>query len=93
MQQAGENALQHARAQRLVVGGQLRPNQVDLTVEDDGLGFNPAKLADLAGLEAQGHFGLAGMQERAALIGAPIQFETRSDHGTRVRVTWQLKPD
>ena len=43
-----------------------RPNQVDLTVEDDGLGFNPAKLADLAGLEAQGHCGLAGMQERAA---------------------------
>ena len=69
VQQAGENALRHARARTLKIGGQLEVDRVELTVEDDGLGFEAQKLLDLARPEALSHFGLMGMQERAAPLG------------------------
>ena len=33
---------------------------------------------------AQGHFGLAGMRERAAMIGAKLEVQTAPDYGTVV---------
>src|SRR6185436_14048891 len=68
VQQAGENALRHAQAHRLTISACLEPGQLALTVEDDGIGFEAKKFLDLAQPEARDHFGLIGMQERAALI-------------------------
>jgi len=39
-------------------------------------------------LLANKHFGLAGMFERAALINAHLQVDTKPDNGTRVRIGW-----
>jgi signal transduction histidine kinase len=89
VQQAGENALKHARARRLVISGALALGRVDLTIEDDGLGFDPATSLDPGALEAQGHFGLAGMRERAALLGGRIAFDSAPGRGARVRLTWE----
>jgi signal transduction histidine kinase len=89
VQQAGENALQHARPHQLVIGGQLELGQVVLTVDDDGLGLDGGKLSNIGLLEAEGHFGLAGMQERATLIGAHLRFNPAMEHGTRVKILWQ----
>jgi signal transduction histidine kinase len=33
---------------------------------------------------AQGHFGLAGMRERAAMIGGKLDVQTAADYGTVV---------
>jgi nitrate/nitrite-specific signal transduction histidine kinase len=43
---------------------------------------------DLAVLLANKHFGLAGMYERAALIGAKMSIESTPGSGTRVHVLW-----
>ena len=88
VQQAGENALQHAHAQNLKIQGQLSADRVELTIEDDGLGFDAQKRLDLTRPEARNHYGLIGMQERAVLIGAELQFDTTPGHGTRICLSW-----
>lgn len=88
IQQAGENALRHARARTIKISGCLKPDLADLTIEDDGVGFEVQKMLDLSQPEARSHFGLIGMRERAALINAQIKFDSALSQGTRVRVIW-----
>jgi signal transduction histidine kinase len=89
VQQAGENALRHARARNLIISGHLEADRVELTVEDDGLGFEAQKLLDLAGPDALSHFGLIGMQERAALIKAQMKIDSALGRGTRIVLKWE----
>ncbi len=90
-QQACQNALKHSQAQCIYLRGELDHGQVELVVEDDGVGFMAGEHLDLARLLANKHFGLAGMHERAVLIGAKMQIDSTPGKGTRVRVIW--KPD
>lgn len=91
-QEACENVRLHARAHTLRIQGWLDERDVDLIFEDDGQGFaldKPAGLSSqLAHLTGQKHFGLAGMVERAALIGAELSIDAAPGRGTRVRVHW-----
>ena len=89
VQQAAENALRHAQAQTIRIDGGLVPGHARLTVNDDGVGFAADQQTDLVALLADRHFGLAGMHERAALIGARLAFNTAPGDGTRVLVIWQ----
>ena len=88
VQQACQNALQHSQAQCIYLRGELDPSKAELVVEDDGIGFVAGKHLDLARLLANKHYGLAGMHERAALIGAQMQIDSSPGEGTRVRVRW-----
>ncbi|MCW5877626.1 MAG: hypothetical protein KIS80_02010 [Anaerolineales bacterium] len=89
VQQAADNALKYSRARHLVIEGKIDALGVDLTVSDDGIGF---RLTDSAGLDeflGKGHFGLAGMQERAAMMGAKLSVITAPKKGTRVHLAWR----
>ena len=55
-----------------------------LSVSDDGTGL-PGPV-DIEALKAAGHYGLAGMQERARAIGAELSIESGPDGGTTVAV-------
>jgi signal transduction histidine kinase len=88
VQQACQNALQHADAKTIRITGCLKPEEVDLVTADDGKGFATGVPLDLAILLANKHFGLAGMYERAALIGAKMSVASTPGGGTRVRVVW-----
>lgn len=89
IQQACKNAVKHAQSNRITISGQLEPGYVDLRVSDDGVGFSGDTKIDLAELLIKKHFGLAGMYERAALIGAEVQITTARGQGTMVRVVWR----
>jgi signal transduction histidine kinase len=91
MQQACVNALRHAGAHTIRLGGRFEPARLELTVEDDGQGF--AVGADLAEWLAQHHFGLAGMHERAALIGGALHIHSTPGAGTRLRLVWPAPTD
>ena len=80
-QEALNNVAKHARAARVEVILERRSDNVLLIVEDDGIGFDPAAKAS----EESG-FGLAGMQERAALVGARLQIDSSPGEGTTVLV-------
>lgn len=80
-QEALTNVAKHARARNVDVILERRDGYVLLVVEDDGVGFD----AGARGGPGQG-FGLHGMQERAALVGATIAVESAAGKGTTVLV-------
>ena len=78
-QEALTNVARHSRASRVDVILERRGNHVLLIVEDNGIGFDPSRRA------APGSsFGLVGMQERAALVGAILQVVSAPGEGTTV---------
>jgi signal transduction histidine kinase len=79
--EAARNAHQHSQASRVVVSGQVDRALGRCSVVDDGVGFDPQH-------EPEGHYGLIGMRERAAKIGATIKFESKPGVGTAVTVEW-----
>jgi signal transduction histidine kinase len=80
-QEALTNVAKHARADSVDIILERRPDYVSLIIEDDGVGFDQAA----AGAPHQG-FGLLGIRERAALLGATVQIESASGEGTTIIV-------
>ena len=73
------NVLKHSQASSVKVLLDLADKKIRLSVHDDGVGFSPetAKGESLS-------FGLAGMQERATLLGgtlAPAERTWKGCHG------------
>ena len=81
-QEAITNATRHAGARRIEVSLHFGERQVALAVTDDGAGFDP----DTAGAGA-GRFGLVGMRERAAQLGARLEIRSAPGEGTRVALS------
>jgi two-component system, chemotaxis family, CheB/CheR fusion protein len=77
-QEALNNVIRHAHASRVDVVLESREGEVVLIVEDDGIGF------DTGAPDVNKGIGLAGMRERAALIGASLQVEANPGKGTSV---------
>lgn len=83
-QEALRNVERHARAAAAVITLEFAPRMLRLSVEDDGDGF--AHPASLDALVASGHLGLAGLFERARLIGATLELHTAPGDGTVVMI-------
>jgi signal transduction histidine kinase len=84
-QEALHNIERHAQASRVVVRLNCDPGRLCLELVDDGSGFD-------LGLVRQGGLGLAGMQERASLIGAAFDIASRPG-STCVRLDLPLASD
>jgi signal transduction histidine kinase len=81
---AGEalrNAFRHAQARRIEVAIGYGERQFRLRVRDNGKGIG-AEVLEKQG--RSGHWGLAGMRERAELIGGHLEIWSRQDSGTEV---------
>ena len=82
-QEALTNVVKHANADNAEVSLTFETDGVQLDVIDDGCGFNPQILSmDLS----RPSWGLAGMEERAALLDGQFQLESVEGEGTRIRV-------
>jgi signal transduction histidine kinase len=80
------NIAKHAEAGAVTVRLTGDPEQIELTVTDDGVGFD----LDRAQLrEAAGHFGLRGLRERAEQVGGTVEITSEKRKGTTVRWTAQ----
>ena len=91
VQQACENAIAHGKAKHIFVSGQCNPQSIELLVEDDGHGFRLDAGTELAQLLTSRHFGLAGMNERAVLIGARLEIQSAPGKGTRIHLHWRAE--
>jgi signal transduction histidine kinase len=80
-QEAIANVAKHANAKKLTVKLEYIKEKVVLTVQDDGAGFDVKQ--DI-GAE---HYGLAGMQERAKLVGGLLEIKSGPGAGTAVTLT------
>jgi signal transduction histidine kinase len=85
-QEALENVVRHAEAQRILVHLEQGASDLQLTIEDDGRGLDlEASLASED--EAQESLGIRGMKERANLIGGELQITSQSGQGTQLHLT------
>lgn len=84
VQEALNNVAKHAEASRAEALVECSDDTVEVTIRDDGCGFDPAT--------ANGGFGLTGMQERVMLAGGELQIETAPGRGTVVSATIPLRP-
>ncbi|MFF9406781.1 sensor histidine kinase [Streptomyces anandii] len=87
--EAMENAHRHAEATKVDVRAGVHGDLLRISVYDDGRGLPPG--TTLEQLRRTGHFGLVGMVERAASVGARIRIG-RGTHpkGTEVRLELPL---
>lgn len=85
-QEAVANALRHANANRIDVLLTYDDASVCLFVKDDGQGFNHSQ----QNVTMTGHFGIAGMKERAEGIGTALEIDSGPEKGTLVRVKVNL---
>ncbi len=86
-QEAVTNMLRHAQAKNLLVRIQRRPDGLALSVSDDGIGFSPA-----ANPGQQGQRGMAGMIERAALLGGHLTVDSQPGQGTHIHALFPWAP-
>jgi signal transduction histidine kinase len=87
--EAMENANRHAEPTYLVVLAGVKGDVLRVTVYDDGKGLPDGTTLD--DLKRAGHFGLVGMVERAASIGARIRIgKGKAAKGTEVRMELPL---
>lgn len=77
------NIARHAEATRVHIGLAVDAETVVLTIRDDGRGFEPVALRDLA---RDGHYGLVGLHERAENVGGCVRLASRPGEGTTVTV-------
>jgi len=77
------NAYRHANASQITLVIAYGSDGLLLCVCDDGIGLSP-QVRDRGA--ADGHWGLAGMHERAALIGARLTLASEVPTGTRIEV-------
>ncbi|HJR79668.1 MAG TPA: ATP-binding protein, partial [Anaerolineales bacterium] len=91
VQEACENSLRHAHAKKITISGRLAEKQIELQIADDGMGLDPSTSLNFNDLLTQKHFGLAGMHERASVIGAELHIVSKANEGTQIHVTWKSK--
>ncbi|HEX2194509.1 MAG TPA: PAS domain S-box protein [Candidatus Limnocylindria bacterium] len=82
-QEALHNVIKHANADQAWITVRSDEGRLLLTVEDDGIGFDPARAP-------RGHLGLVSMNQRAERIGAELDIAPRPEGGSRVRVAMAL---
>ena len=80
-QEALQNALRHARAERIELSLEARDGSLALSVADDGDGFN----RDDPSLRSH-RLGLTSMEERARELGGTLEIESHPGEGTTVRL-------
>jgi two-component system, NarL family, sensor histidine kinase UhpB len=84
-QEALTNVARHARATQVRLRLEVQDGQVRLSIEDNGIGIDPAVAA------AQRSLGLLGMRERALQCAGSVEIEAASPRGTVVVVQVPLR--
>lgn len=82
--EALHNALRHGQCREIALDVAVRGKQLDVTLRDDGQGF------DLSRVDEEGD-GLANMQRRAAAIGGELLLESFPGKGTTVHFMGPLR--
>jgi signal transduction histidine kinase len=82
-QEALANVLKHENARTVHVRLSTPNSHATLEVDDDGAGFDERRTRRFA---RDGHFGLAGMSQRASMVGGSFHVQSSPGAGTSVRV-------
>ncbi len=90
-QEGISNIARHAQAENVSIVLGMEESEVTLEIEDDGKGFDTAKVFPGSGVG--GAYGLLGMRERVSLFGGHLIVESRPGEGTRIQAKIPIPPD
>lgn len=85
-QEALNNAWQHSGADRVWILVSFADDKVIISVQDNGHGFSAPQHPSEITRSGNRHFGIMGMYERAALLGAHLQIVSVPNGGTTITV-------
>lgn len=82
IQESLNNVIKHAQARLVEIDLEFREDSVRILIRDDGSGFD----LDLVRISraSRPSLGLAGMEERAALLGGTLKIQSRPNYGTEI---------
>jgi signal transduction histidine kinase len=83
------NVAKHAGTDRARVTAERAGHRVRVVVEDEGVGFDPATLEEVAGVG----LGLPSVRDRLELVGGRLDVESRPGEGTRVALEVPLRSE
>ncbi len=89
VQEALRNVWKHSKATMAEVTIETDQKTILITVNDNGVGFEVPK--DLSNLPLSGKLGMAGMRERAQLIGATLKIDSKVGQGTKVSIMADIR--
>jgi PAS domain S-box-containing protein len=84
------NIVKHAQATEVEVNSCLEGDGICIRVTDNGVGFDPAAMANRVG--KTGGFGLVNIRERLGYLGGSCDLQSKPGHGTRVALRAPLRP-
>nr|WP_088554097.1 sensor histidine kinase [Calderihabitans maritimus] len=87
VQEALNNVKKHARASRVQVRLETTPERINVSVKDNGCGFNPQEVFGGKGES----YGLIGMRERVELLEGKINIDSAPGKGTQIRISIPLQ--
>jgi two-component system sensor histidine kinase UhpB len=92
VQEGLTNVLKHARASKVSIVLEKKPEGLALVLEDDGIGFDPESVGrNVSGASQVSGLGLSGMKERVALLGGTIAVESAPGKGSTIFVQIPLE--
>lgn len=80
-QEAIANIIQHAQARTVIVRLRRVPTRLELSIADDGSGFDPRRTRHPDGRH---HLGLIGMRERVLMLGGELRIDSTPGRGTQI---------
>lgn len=89
-QEALTNVIRHAHAKRVLIDLKQVSSELQLSIQDDGVGFDLPAVMRRARNGAS--LGLLGLKERVLLAGGQIDIESAPGEGTLVRASFPLNP-
>ena len=82
------NAIRHGHAKSISVSGGCSDGRLDVSVMDDGIGFDPSSCPN----SEDGHFGLDGIRSRIGRLGGTFTVDSSPGCGARFTVTFPFQP-
>lgn len=86
VQEALNNVVLHARASRIDIDFTSSGTRIDLTIRDNGQGFNPADIET-------GRLGLSIMSDRVQSVGGSLQVVSEKGKGAVINIVWVKPPE
>ncbi|MDM8519824.1 type IV pili methyl-accepting chemotaxis transducer N-terminal domain-containing protein [Anaerolineales bacterium HSG6] len=86
VQEAMLNSAKHAQAKQIIISLLAQPEQMVITIVDDGCGFEVAQMIQIN----DDHFGLEIMQARAIRVHGEVVIDSTAGQGTCVTLSWPL---
>ena len=85
VQELLKNTIEHAKASEIIVQISRNGNEIHLTVEDNGIGFEKSKVTE--------GMGIKNIRNRVAFLNGKIEIESYSNRGSTFNIFINLGPD